>query len=87
MSHGFVPEDTDPEAWEMQADVLRRLGGAARLARVFALNERARELAVAGIRRRHPEYTDAQVHAAWLRLKLGDAIARAVWPGRLLVDP
>jgi len=46
-----------------------------------------KRLACAGIRHRHPHYTDDQVFHAWARLKLGDALTRAAWPDRELVDP
>ena len=36
---------------------------------------------------RHGHYTDEQVWRVWTRLKLGDALVRAVWPDRELVDP
>ena len=44
-------------------------------------------MALAGIRRRHPEYTDEQVWWAWARLTLGDDRCREAWPNRPLVDP
>lgn len=83
----FRPADTTPEAWAAQAEALRRMGGRARTAIMFRLNEQARELALAGIRARHPGYTEDQVRQAWFRLKLGDELTREVWPDRELVDP
>jgi hypothetical protein len=81
------PADTSPEAWAAQAEALRRMGGAARTGIVFALNEQARQLAMAGIRARHPDYAEEEVRFAWFRLKLGDELTRKVWPDRPLVDP
>jgi hypothetical protein len=53
-----------------------------------ALCEFAREAGRAGIRRRHPEYTPEQVEAALHRLELDDdALFRAAWPDRPLLDP
>jgi hypothetical protein len=46
-----------------------------------------RQAAVSGIRARHPEYDDEQVHLAYARLVLGDALTRAAWPRHDLVDP
>lgn len=63
------------------------MGGAARLTIAFELTDAVRRLAMAGIRNRHPEYTDEQVFFAWARLKLGDELTRAVWPHRSLIDP
>ena len=54
---------------------------------MFRLNQLARDVALAGIRSRHPAYTDEQVRLAFFRLKLGDETTRRVWPDRDLVDP
>jgi hypothetical protein len=82
-----VPLDTSGRAYEVQRDVYLRLGGAGRTAVMFRLNDAVRRLAMAGIRARHPGYDEEQVRRAYGRLVLGDALARAVWPGRELVDP
>jgi hypothetical protein len=63
------------------------MGGAARVAIAFQLADTTRHLAMAGIRRRHPGYTDEEVTLAWARLTLGDELCRAAWPDRPLVDP
>jgi hypothetical protein len=83
---GF-PLDTSAAAHALQRDLYRRLGGRERLAISFRLNETVRQLAMAGIRARHPEYDDDQVRQAHIRLVLGDRLVRAVWPDRELVVP
>jgi hypothetical protein len=82
-----VPLDTSQRAFDVQGDIYRRMGGAGRTAVMFRLNDAVRRLAVAGIRARHPGYDEDQVRRAYGRLVLGDALARAVWPGRELLDP
>ena len=82
-----VPLDTSAEAHELQIEAYRRMGGAGRMAVVFRLNELAREMTKSGIRSRHPEYDEEQVHLAYARLVLGEALVQAVWPGRPLVRP
>ena len=82
-----VPLDTSAEAHELQIEAYRRMGGPGRMAVVFRLNELAREMAKSGIRSRHPDYDEEQVHLAYARLVLGDALVQAVWPGRPLVRP
>jgi hypothetical protein len=79
--------DTSPEADRFQIEAYRRIGGAGRLAAAFQLIELARKAAVSGIRARHPEYDDEQVHLAYARLLLGDEVTRSVWPRRDLVAP
>jgi len=82
-----VPLDTTPDAYALQIEAYRRMGGKQRTAVMFRLNQMAREAAAAGIRSRHPEYSDEQVRHALFRLMLGDELARAVWPDRKLVEP
>lgn len=81
------PLDTTPAAAAVHIAVYRRLGGSARVAIAFRLGTLARETALAGIRRRHPEYDDERARRALHRLLLGDAVMREVYPGEALVDP
>ncbi|HXT69071.1 MAG TPA: hypothetical protein VN700_04930 [Vicinamibacterales bacterium] len=83
----LVPSDTSPEAWAIQTDLYARMGGAARLSTAFQLTETVRRLTFAGIRRRHPHYTDVELRQAWARITLGDETCRAVWPDLPLVEP
>jgi hypothetical protein len=82
-----VASDTSAAADDVQVNVYRRMGGAARVAVVFRLNHIVRSTAKAGIRNRHPEYDDRRVEWAWQRLMLGDELFQAAFPGRELVDP
>lgn len=75
-----IPPDTDSEAFAVQMDAYRRMGGPARSAVAFRLIDLARRNAVSGIRQRHPEYDDAQVRSELCRLRLGDALWRLLWP-------
>jgi hypothetical protein len=54
---------------------------------MFQLSTMVRDLAMAGIRARHRDYTDTQVRLAYARLQLGDAVVRAAWPDHELFDP
>ena len=83
----ILPLDTTAEAHRLQGEIYRRMGGAARLSIAFQLTDTVRRLALAGVRARHPDYTDEQVFRAWARLNLGDDTVRAMWPNRSLVDP
>lgn len=47
----------------------------------------ARAFMRAGIRSRHPEYSDADVEEALARMLWGDDLYRAAKPGRPLLDP
>lgn len=87
MRNPAIPDDTTADAHRVQSEVYAKMGGTARVAVAFQLTEMVRQLALAGIRHRHPDYSDEQVFQAWARLKLGDELVRAVWPDRELVDP
>lgn len=82
-----VPSDTTPDAHAAQTAAYRRMDGRERSAVMFRLNELARQVAAAGIRSRHPDYTDEEVHLALFRLLFGDETAASVWPGKRLIDP
>ncbi len=68
-------------------EAYRRLGGMGRVAAAFRLSELSRQAAEAGIRRRHPEYSEDEVRQALLRLLHGDELVQRAWPGRALVEP
>ncbi len=63
------------------------MSGADRLTIAFELTDMVRRLTMAGIRARHPHYSDDDVFIAYARLTLGDDVVRSVWPGRTLVSP
>jgi hypothetical protein len=71
----------------VQRQIYQRLGAGARMAIAFRLSAAVGRLAIAGIRHRHPDYTDDQVRQAFARLRLGDEVVRTIWPERALVDP
>jgi hypothetical protein len=82
-----IPADTSPEAHAVQLEAYRRMGGAGRLQVMYRLNEATRSAAMAGIRHRHPAYTDDEILLALARILYGDELVQRAWPGRRLVDP
>jgi hypothetical protein len=63
--------DTTPRAAAIQLELYRG-STAARRAQIAAdLSDAVRETTIAGIRRRHPEYSDQDVTTAFLRLVYG----------------
>ena len=64
----------------MQTEALRRLGPTRRAAMTFELNEQMMERIAAGVRMRHPEYSDEQVHLATIRIRLGNDWFRKAFP-------
>ena len=63
------------------------MGGKGRSEVAFRLGDLARRTAIAGIRERHPEYGDQQVHRALVHLLLGPDVTRRIWPRRRLLAP
>ena len=82
-----LPLDTTTAAHRAQIEAYRRMGGSGRAAVVFRLNDLARQVALAGIQARHPDYDDERLRLAYARLVLGDDITRSVWPQHDLVEP
>lgn len=78
---GTPPADTAPEARAAHIEVLRRMGSAGRAAMAFELTRAMRQTVRAGIRQRHPDYTEEEVHRALMRLTLGEELFREVFPG------
>lgn len=79
--------DTDDAARAAQVAVWRRMTGDQRVRLAIAMSEDARAISLAGIRSRHPEYSEAQARLALYRLCLGDELFRAAWPKEPMLAP
>ena len=79
--------DTSPEAEAILLERIRRMTPAERFVEGVRLCRTARLITRAGIRHRHPEYSDAEVEEAFARLLWGDDLYRAAKPGKPLLDP
>lgn len=77
----MLPLDTRPEARDVHLQVLRGLGAERRLLLALELSRDLRAVARSGIRARHPEYDEAQVSLALLRLTLGRSAFQCLFPG------
>jgi hypothetical protein len=76
-----VPRDTSLDAFRIQLEIYRRMSPEERLQQALQWSEDVRELGRAGIRLRHPEYSEQEVQMASIRLRLGDELFRRVYPG------
>jgi hypothetical protein len=74
------PRDTSPQSQAAQIEVYRRLGAAGRVRLAAELSAETRELTRAGIRSRHPDYSEDEVELALRRILLGDELFRRAWP-------
>lgn len=73
--------DTSPDAAAKQMEVLRKMGLEGRARLTLELCENLRQITRAGIRHRHPDYTERQVTQAYLKLILDKDLFQQVFPG------
>ena len=76
----LIPYDTLDEAAMVQFEVLKKMGPAKRAELAVQLSNTLRQITEAGVRHRHPEYTDEQVTLAALRLSIGDELFKQAFP-------
>ncbi len=77
-----IPADTTPEAAAVQLEIYRRMPPWRRLRAALEMGDMGRSLSAAGIRSRHPEYTEEQVRLAVIRLSVGEELFRQAYPGK-----
>lgn len=80
MNLDVLPRDTTPDAFRVYLEALRAMSEEDRLRLVFRLSRRLRSLTEAGVRYRHPDYSDQEVQLASTQVRLGDALFRQVFP-------
>jgi len=79
--------DTSLDAFRAQVAVYRSMSPEQRVGIAMEMSRQAIAIAGAGIRARHSDYTDAEVEWALKRLRVGDELFRAAWPGAPVLDP
>ena len=67
--------DTSSAALERQRETFRRMTPEQRLAVAAEMSDEIRAVAEAGIRQRHPDYSDAEIRAALVAILLGPRAA------------
>ena len=70
--------DTSPAVIAAHAEAIRKLTHTQRLQLALSMSDQARALTEAGIRQRHPRYSDGEVLAALLTSMLGAEVAARV---------
>ena len=81
------PRDTSQAAHELQIRIYRSMKDEERAEMAFRMSESVRSIAREGIRQRHPDYDDAQVHRALVALLYGAEIAVKIWPNLSVPRP
>jgi len=64
---GMAMTDTSPEARAKQDEILRAMSGEQRMTLAYEMSMFMREIAKEGIRRDHPDWTEAQIARELLR--------------------
>jgi len=70
--------DTSPEARAVYVASYESLSGAERVERSMAMAEEVKQVTLAGIAHRNPEFNPAQIHREWLRILHGESMARLI---------
>jgi hypothetical protein len=73
-----LARDTSRAARDAQLAAIRRLDGPARVEMAMRMSDEAREISRAGIRHRHPDWSDERIRAALLEVVLGAPMANEV---------
>jgi len=63
--------DTTPRAAAIQLELYRQVGPSRRAQIAVELSDAVRDTALAGIRRRHPDYSEEEVALSFLRMVYG----------------
>jgi hypothetical protein len=79
--------DTTPEAHAAQLAVWRRMGPERRLLLALQMSDEIREVALCGIRHRHPDYTEEEARFALFRHLHGHELFVRVWPDAPILPP
>ncbi len=76
----MIPADTTTEAVRKQFEILRKMGPEARLRMAFELSDNLRSIVEAGVRGRNPSYNEQQIKQEVLRLIIGEALFKQIYP-------
>lgn len=69
-----MPADTTLEAARKEFEVLRKLGPEVRAEMAFELSGNLRDLVEAGVRQRHPDFSEKEVKREFLRPMIGEKL-------------
>ena len=75
MAPSVYTTDTSAEAEAVQLDLLRKMTPQQRIEKMCGLSHSVRQMTLQAIRRRHPEYSDADVQLKFIELTYGQALA------------
>lgn len=73
------PRDTSTDAHQLQLRLYQRMAPERRGEIAAHLSDDVRSVVRDGIRRRHPDYSDAELSRALITLLFGHDVAHAIW--------
>ena len=76
----ILPFDTDKKTIKRQYDILVKMDINSRSEMVFQLSDNLRSLLEAGVRDRHPDYSETKIREAVLSLTLDKEIFKQAFP-------
>ena len=79
LPHPTLSPDTDPEAERVQIEIFRQMPAWRKIQLVDEANQLARQLALAGLRQRHPEAGPEELRRRLMGLFLGEEMATEVY--------
>jgi len=74
----YIPSDTTPEAHRKQIEILRKMSPEQRAITSLELSDNVRQIAMAGIKKQHPDFTDTQIRRELLRRLVGDKLFQKI---------
>lgn len=74
----YISPDTTPEAHKRQVEILRKLSPERKALMAMELTDNIRQIAVEGIRSRHPEFNEKQIMRELLRMIVGDELFQKI---------
>lgn len=75
--------DTPPEVVRVQYEIYRRMSPARKFRLIFDTYEMGRQLAMAGLRMRHPDASEGQLRQLWAQQHLGRELFDKVYGSSL----
>ncbi|MHC4284548.1 MAG: hypothetical protein ACYSWZ_16480 [Planctomycetota bacterium] len=75
-----IPADTTIDAARKQFEILRRLGPQVRLKMAFEMSDNLRSIVESGVRGRNPDYDEQKIKQEVLRLMIGQALFKQIYP-------
>ncbi|MHC4086994.1 MAG: hypothetical protein ACYSWZ_22830 [Planctomycetota bacterium] len=75
-----IPADTTIDAARKQCEILRRLGPQVRLKMAFEMSDNLRSIVESGVRGRNPDYDEQKIKQEVLRLMIGQALFKQIYP-------